>query len=80
MLRIWPDYLKLATWPSSILLIGDPMNINYGLQAFSVMLNIVLFSLVSLLVERGMNKAKVYFILVALLIGVVYYIPVNLYS
>jgi len=79
MLRLWPDYVKLITWPSSILLIGDPTNFNYGLQTISAIINVVYFSMLGFLIERALHKSKIYLVFLVSLLIMVYYNSFKLY-
>ncbi|WP_368564807.1 hypothetical protein [Pseudoxanthomonas sp. UTMC 1351] len=65
--------LRLLIWPTSILLLGDPDDSNYGLVLVSVAGNMLLYGLLGALIWMGLHRSKMYLIFPVLLTAGIWY-------
>lgn len=54
----WAETLLLAVWPSSILLVADPLDENVGLWVLSAIINLVLYALVGSIAAVACSRKR----------------------
>jgi uncharacterized protein (TIGR03382 family) len=55
---LWGETLLLAVWPSSILLVADPMDNNVGLWAASAAINSAIYAVVGGLLVSALSRRR----------------------
>ena len=75
------DYVILALWPSSILLMADPEGRSISIPLFAISANVVLYAVVGWSVWVGLNRRSILFIFVAAcLLAAGYYLLFRWYA
>jgi hypothetical protein len=65
----WFSNVLLFLWPSSVLLIADPEDTNFGLRFVSILVNVGFYGLLGYFAWLARSASKLWYFVLAIIIG-----------